>query len=244
MIVCARLRSTDDYRLPECQNRVEPIPEGMYLRSGYEVVEGKFVRRERDHEHIIGYDDVNQLSWYAEGIAHIALQDKRFMQFDRIDWNRAFFKTYYEKRSFGHLLVNFNRIWIIHISMYFFYTAYNSPAVYAIDGKLIAAVQWSAVALGGAVATLIMIFATLAEFSYIPTTWNNTASEAKMEACQTACWLVDLMLLRVSRHHDSHPSESETATVSPHRLLRLRNLKWRILPNSVESPYRRWITFK
>ncbi|KAH9170459.1 hypothetical protein EDB89DRAFT_2071986 [Lactarius sanguifluus] len=29
---------------------------------------------------------------------------QRFMRFDRIDWNRAFFKTYYEKRSFGHLL--------------------------------------------------------------------------------------------------------------------------------------------
>jgi 1,3-beta-glucan synthase len=100
---------------------------------------------------------------------------QRFMRFDRIDWNRAFFKTYYEKRSFGHLLVNFNRVWIIHISMYFFYTAYNSPAVYEINGENIPAVQWSAVALGGAVATLIMIFATLAEFSYIPTTWNNTS---------------------------------------------------------------------
>ena len=52
---------------------------------------------------------------------------QRFMKFDRIDWNRVFFKTYYEKRSFGHLLVNFNRIWVIHIAMYFFYVAYNSP---------------------------------------------------------------------------------------------------------------------
>lgn len=30
-------------------------------------------------------------------------------------------------------------------------------------------------ALGGAVASIIMILATLAEFSYIPTTWNNTS---------------------------------------------------------------------
>ncbi|KAF7342101.1 putative 1,3-beta-D-glucan synthase subunit [Mycena venus] len=196
--LCFIFKCADDfYRSPECQNRVEPIPEGMYLRSvirplyrfirdqGYEVVDGKFVRRERDHEDIIGYDDVNQLFWYPEGIARIALQDKtrlvdippaqRFMQFDRIDWNRAFFKTYYEKRSFGHLLVNFNRIWIIHISMYFFYTAYNSLPIYAINGKNVPAVRWSAVALGGGVSTLIMILATLAEFSYIPTTWNNTS---------------------------------------------------------------------
>jgi len=34
---------------------------------------------------------------------------------------------------------------------------------------------WSATALGGAVATLIMLFATFAEFMYIPTTWNNAS---------------------------------------------------------------------
>ncbi|KAF7366397.1 putative 1,3-beta-D-glucan synthase subunit [Mycena sanguinolenta] len=196
--LCFIFKCADDYyRSPECQNRVEPIPEGMYLRSvvrplyrfirdqGYEVVDGKFVRRERDHESIIGYDDVNQLFWYPEGIARIVLQDKtrlvdippaqRFMRFDRIDWNRAFFKTYYEKRSFGHLLVNFNRIWIIHISMYFFYTSFNAPSIYEIGGKNFSAVRWSAVALGGGVSTLIMILATIAEFSYIPTTWNNTS---------------------------------------------------------------------
>lgn len=97
------------------------------------------------------------------------------MRFDRIDWNRAFFKTYYERRSFGHLLVNFNRIWVIHIAMYWFYTAYNSPSVYSFNGTHSAAMAWSATALGGAVATLIMILATLMEFSYIPTTWNNTS---------------------------------------------------------------------
>ena len=32
------------------------------------------------------------------------------MRFDRIDWNWAFFKTHHEKRSFVHLLVNFNHI--------------------------------------------------------------------------------------------------------------------------------------
>lgn len=104
----------------------------------------------------------------------------RFMKFDRIDWNRAFFKTYYEKRSFGHLLVNFNRIWVIHISLYWFYTAFNSPKVYQItlpNNKVYnsPALSWSVTALGGTVATIIMIAATLAEFSYIPTTWNNSS---------------------------------------------------------------------
>ena len=99
------------------------------------------------------------------------------MKFDRIDWNRAFFKTYFEKRSAGHLIINFNRVWVIHIAVFWFYTARNSPTVYRRSNHddPTSAMQWSASALGGAVATLIMIFATLAEFSYIPTTWNNTS---------------------------------------------------------------------
>ncbi|KAI0340296.1 1,3-beta-glucan synthase [Trametopsis cervina] len=194
--LCFIFKCADDYyRSPECQNRMDAVPEGLYLHSvvkplyrfirdqGYEVVDGKFVRRERDHAAIIGYDDVNQLFWYPEGIARIVLYDKtrlldlapaqRFMRFSQIDWNRVFFKTYYEKRSFGHLLVNFNRIWVIHIAVYWFYTAYNSPTIY--NGFNSTPLRWSATALGGAVATVIMIAATLAEFSYIPTTWNNTS---------------------------------------------------------------------
>ena len=198
--LCFIFKCADDYyRSPECQNRLEPVPEGLYLRAvvkpiyrflrdqGYEVVDGKFLRRERDHDQIIGYDDVNQMFWYPEGIARITLADKtrlvdippaqRFMKFDKIDWPKAFFKTYLEKRSFFHLLVNFNRIWVLHISVFWFYTAYNSPSVYAVRGTTNATtpMAWSMTALGGAVATFIMIFATLAEFSYIPTTWNNTS---------------------------------------------------------------------
>ena len=87
--LCFIFKCADDYyRSSECQSRLEPVPEGLYLKAvvkplyrfirdqGYEVVDGKFVRRERDHEDIIGYDDVNQLFWYPEGIARIMLNDK------------------------------------------------------------------------------------------------------------------------------------------------------------------------
>ncbi|KAM0752091.1 1-3-beta-glucan synthase [Meredithblackwellia eburnea MCA 4105] len=198
--LCFIFKCADDYyRSPECQNRMEAVPEGLYLRAvvrplyrfirdqGYEVIDGAFVRRERDHEAVIGYDDVNQLFWYPEGISRIVLTDKtrlvdvpaaqRFMKFDKIEWHRAFFKTYYERRSFLHLLVNFNRIWVLHISVFWFYTSYNVPNIYAPAGQSNAnpAMHWSAVALGGGVASLIMLAATLAEFSYVPTTWNNTS---------------------------------------------------------------------
>lgn len=145
--LCFIFKCADDYyRSPECQNRIEPVPEGLYLRAvirplyrfirdqSYEVVDGSFVKKERDHDRTIGYDDVNQLFWYPEGIAKIVLNDKtrlvdippsqRFMKFDKIEWIRVFDKTYYERRSFFHLLVNFNRIWVIHITMYWFYTAF------------------------------------------------------------------------------------------------------------------------
>ncbi|GJN87989.1 hypothetical protein Rhopal_000944-T1 [Rhodotorula paludigena] len=198
--LCFIFKCADDYyRSPECQNRVEPVPEGLYLRAvvrplyrfirdqGYEVVDGVFVRRERDHEEIIGYDDINQLFWYPEGIARIVLTDKtrlvdvpasqRFMKFDKIEWHKAFFKTYFERRSFGHLLVNFNRIWVLHISIYWMYTSYNSPQIYTREDELNppAALRWSVVALGGAVASVIQLAATLFEYSYVPTTWNNTS---------------------------------------------------------------------
>lgn len=106
---------------------------------------------------------------------------QRFMKFDRIDWNRVFFKTYYEKRSGAHLLVNFNRVWILHVAFFWYYTAFNSPTIYRRSNGTdpTPAMVWSATALGGAVATLIMIAATIAEFAYIPTTWNNTSHLAR-----------------------------------------------------------------
>ncbi|KAG8771806.1 1,3-beta-D-glucan synthase [Ceratobasidium sp. 428] len=100
------------------------------------------------------------------------------MKFDKIDWNRAFFKTAYkEKRTLLQLLVHFKRIWVIHISLFWYYTAYNSPGIYKKSGArdATAAIKWSATALGGAVSLITMIFATLAEFTFIPTIWNNTS---------------------------------------------------------------------
>ena len=87
--LCFIFKCADDYyRSPECQNRIDPVPEGLYLRyvikplyrfirdQGYEWLDGRFVRREKDHDQIIGYDDINQLFWYPEGIAKIVLNDK------------------------------------------------------------------------------------------------------------------------------------------------------------------------
>lgn len=199
-ILCFIYKCADDYlHSPACQNRVEPVEEFTFLNNcitplyqycrdqGYEIYEGKYVRKERDHAQIIGYDDMNQLFWYPEGIERIAFEDKsrlvdlppaeRYERLKDVIWKKAFFKTYKETRSWFHMLPNFSRIWVIHLSIYWFYTAFNSPTLFTrnyqqqLNNQPPSALHWSAVALGGTVASLIMVLATLCEWMYVPRRW-------------------------------------------------------------------------
>jgi len=198
--LCFIFKCAYDYlQSPECQNRVEPIEEFTYLNTiitplyqycrdqGYEIQDGKYVRRERDHNKIVGYDDMNQLFWYPEGIERLVMEDKsrivdiptheRYLKLREVAWKKVFFKTYKETRSWFHLLVNFNRIWIIHLTVFWFYTSFNSPSFYTkhyqqqLGTKPHPAAQWSAVALGGTLASAIMIAASVAEWAYVPRRW-------------------------------------------------------------------------
>ncbi|RKF54536.1 1,3-beta-glucan synthase component FKS1 [Erysiphe neolycopersici] len=198
--LCFIFKCADDYLNSQaCQNLVEPVDEFTFLNNvitplyqycrdqGYEIQDGKYVRRERDHNKIIGYDDCNQLFWYPEGIELIVMEDKsrivdlppseRYLKLKDVKWSKVFFKTYKETRSWFHMLVNFNRIWVIHISSFWFFTAKNSPTLLVpnyqqeLNNQPPASYQWSAVALGGAVACLLMIAATIAEWTYVPRQW-------------------------------------------------------------------------
>ncbi|KXS98790.1 hypothetical protein AC579_8933 [Pseudocercospora musae] len=189
----------DYYHSPACQNRVEPVEEFTYLNNcitplynycrdqGYEIFEGKYVRKELDHQKIIGYDDMNQLFWYPEGIERLPFEDKtrlvdlppaeRYERLKDVVWKKAFFKTYKETRSWFHMLTNFNRIWIIHVCIFWFYTAFNSPTLYTknyqqqLNNQPKGSAHWSAVALGGTLGCLIQILATLTEWLYVPRRW-------------------------------------------------------------------------
>ena len=198
--LCFIFKCADDfYHSPACQQRVEPVEEFTFLNTiitplynyirdqGYEIYDGKYVRREKDHKNIIGYDDINQLFWYPEGIERIVMEDKtrlvdlspaeRYEKLNQVAWKKVFFKTYKESRSWFHALTNFNRIWIIHITAFWFYTVFNSQPLYTphytqqgneLPKKHIA---WGAVGAGGIVASLIMLFATFAEWAYVPRRW-------------------------------------------------------------------------
>ncbi|KAL4934026.1 1,3-beta-glucan synthase component-domain-containing protein [Aspergillus undulatus] len=198
--LCFIFKCADDYyNSPECQNRVEPVEEFTYLNEiitplyqycrdqGYEILDGKYVRRERDHNQIIGYDDMNQLFWYPEGIERIVLEDKtrlvdiptaeRWTKLKEVNWKKVFFKTYKETRSWFHLVTNFNRIWVIHLGAFWFFTAYNSPTLYTVNyrqqlnNKPPGSRYWSAVGFGGALVSFIQIFATICEWMYVPRRW-------------------------------------------------------------------------
>ncbi|KAH3679853.1 hypothetical protein WICMUC_000596 [Wickerhamomyces mucosus] len=184
---------------PACQQRVEPVPEGdylnrvitpiyRYLRSQvYEVVDGRYVKRERDHNKVISYDDVNQLFWYPEGIAKIVFEDgsrlvdlptaDRYVRLGEVSWDLVFFKTYKEIRTWFHLVTNFNRIWIMHGAIYWIYMAYNSPTLYThdyqqlVNNQPLAAYRWASCALAGAFATFIQLAATICEWCFVPRNW-------------------------------------------------------------------------
>ena len=207
-LMCFIFKCADDYfTSPACQNKVEPVEEFTFLNNvitplynfcrdqGYEIFDGKYVRKERDHNRIVGYDDMNQLFWYPEGIERIIFEDKsrlvdlppaeRYERLQDVHWKKVFFKTYRETRSWCHSIVNFNRIWVIHLTFYWFYTAYNSPTLYTpnwqqqLNQKPNSNAQRSAVAFGGTLAAIIQILATLFEWSYVPRRWAGAEHLSK-----------------------------------------------------------------
>ncbi|KAJ9148570.1 Glycosyltransferase family 48 protein [Pleurostoma richardsiae] len=219
--LCFIFKCADDYlNSPACQNMVEPVEEFTFLNNiitplyqyirdqGYEILNGVYVRRERDHNSIIGYDDCNQLFWYPEGIDRIVLEDKtkmvdippaeRYLKLKDVAWKKCFFKTYKETRSWFHLLVNFNRIWIIHLTMFWFYTAHNAPTLLVknyeqqVNQQPPASAQWSFVAFGGGIASLIQIIATLAEWAYVPRRWAGAQHLTKRLLFLIAVFIINI----------------------------------------------------
>ncbi|KAI0475013.1 glycosyltransferase family 48 protein [Xylariaceae sp. FL0804] len=232
--LCFIFKCADDYlNSPACQNLVEPVEEGTFLNNvitplyrycrdqGYEISNGVYVRRERDHNKVIGYDDCNQLFWYPEGIERIVLEDKsklvdippqeRYLKLKEVNWKKCFFKTYKETRSWFHLLVNFNRIWVIHLTMFWFYTSHNAPTLLVgstyeqqVNQQPSAAAQWSIVGAGGAIASLIQILATCAEWAYVPRRWAGAQHLTKRLLFLIVVFCINLgpsvYVFGVSRH--------------------------------------------
>jgi 1,3-beta-glucan synthase len=150
-------------------------------------------RREKDHKYTIGYDDMNQFFWYGKNLDKIKFSDgssfsslgpeETYKKFGDIKWERVFTKTFREGRSILHLIINFNRIWIIHMCVFWYYTAFNAPTLY-LPSSIIDQdgtepsflVRSTIVALGGAFAPLINIIAMLSELRFTVSNFPGTPS--------------------------------------------------------------------
>ncbi|KAI9243293.1 1,3-beta-glucan synthase subunit FKS1, domain-1-domain-containing protein [Phascolomyces articulosus] len=203
--LCFLFKLASDYYaetlISEDRGNSADIPEGDFLDNVitplynffrdeiYEIINGRMVKREKDHDKIIGYDDVNQFFWYPTCITRTFLADKkttldslppheRYSALKQVDWTKTLRKTYKEKRTWMHASINFTRVWIIHIVSFWYYVSANAPALYLNEDKEIAeqeaSVQWSIVALGGAIAVFIMLVGSFSEYSYLPFTWSTT----------------------------------------------------------------------
>ncbi|CAN6673828.1 1,3-beta-glucan synthase component Fks1p [Trichomonascus vanleenenianus] len=166
----------------------------------YEYVGGTYVHRERDHKDIIGYDDMNQLFWHLEGLHRVQFHDpaarekkrnngltelmslppwKRYQHLADVDWGKAFYKTYRETRSWLHMAVNFNRIWIIHLSLFWFYTSFNVPSLYTVNYNAQKKstpppqIRWTVVSAGAAFGPIVNMIALFSELMFIPRKWPS-----------------------------------------------------------------------
>lgn len=186
---CALEYEVRDEPLNFLDDVVTPIYK--FIRSQqYKLIDGKWIRRRKDHYEVIGYDDFNQFFWFPENLKKIKLRSgdllmgtertKRLKYFKTIEWKSFISKTYYERRSWFHLLTNFSRVWIIHLSMFWYFTSFNSPWLYTknynqlIDNKPPSQIQLTVVALGGAIACIIAFFATIFEAIFSPRTYPGS----------------------------------------------------------------------
>ncbi|KAG7191769.1 uncharacterized protein KQ657_002734 [Scheffersomyces spartinae] len=166
---------------------IKPLYE-FYYNQCYITVNGIPQRNNKDHKDIIGYDDMNQLFWYRKGLERICLSEnntklmsfpprERYSKLNKVVWKKAFRKTFYEKRSWLHVISNFNRIWIIHISMFWYYTSFNAPSLYAknyrqaFNNKPTTKAILSIMSLGGAIAAALTLFSVICELIFVPRTW-------------------------------------------------------------------------
>lgn len=169
---------------------------------------GEWVDRNKDHKTIIGYDDINQLFWYPEGLERIVVIDgkrlvdfplqERFPQLKNVQWDKVFYKTFLESRSWIHCITNFNRFWIIHFAPFWFFTTYNTPTLYTkdyiqlLDNPPLDQVRNTIVALGGAITCFVQILATFFEWWCVPRKWPGRQTLLWRMLCLIICLVVNV----------------------------------------------------
>ncbi|CAK9438724.1 uncharacterized protein LODBEIA_P29480 [Lodderomyces beijingensis] len=184
--ICFLYQCALDYKGPNFEklhflNKII-TPLYRFLRDQqYSLIGDKWSRKEIDHSRTIGYDDVNQHFWSPEGLYKIRFdgggrlydtkKELRYMDIEQINWKKSMSKTHRERRTWIHVLTNFNRIWIIHVSVFWFFMSFNSPALYTRDytpdKSPFLHVRLALVSAGGGIAVLVSLFAAISEYLFI-----------------------------------------------------------------------------
>ncbi|OBA21715.1 1,3-beta-glucan synthase component GLS2 [Metschnikowia bicuspidata var. bicuspidata NRRL YB-4993] len=172
----------------------------MCLRQQlYEEKSAKLEKVDKDHDLIVGYDDMNQTFWHRTSLQRIMLSDhtsimdlqkeERFKALAEVDWLKAFCKTYRETRTWMHIVVNFNRVIIIHLSVFWYYTIIHSYPLYtpgyeiSYNNRPTTQTRLSIMSLAGALLVSISLFALILEFRFLPRRWEGSHPISKRFWC-------------------------------------------------------------
>ncbi|KAI9296638.1 1,3-beta-glucan synthase [Neoconidiobolus thromboides FSU 785] len=205
-VICFIYKVAYDYYLTTEHNPTH-FPEGTYLDTvitplyeftrdqTYEVVNGQFLKREKDHAQVVGYDDINETFWSREGIERLVLSDKktqlislapgdRYLKLTEVNWKQSIKKTYFERRTWLHIITNFSRVWVFHFSVFFMFWIMNSQFIFTTYEKYREVNKSSTLppgsfgddfsphvlslaGCGGAIAAGIAMWATFCEFFFV-----------------------------------------------------------------------------
>lgn len=214
VVKCAR----DRYYYAASHAIEEQLPEGFFLdhvitplymcyrEYNFDRGHDDWVHRDNDHKTVIGYDDMNQLFWYKQGLqkiitiapdmdgngfrgdeanVHVRVEPsvvqlirlprhEWYTALSMVSWSPLFAKTYRESRTWLHLITNFSRTLIMHLSVFWYYTAMNAKCLYTPDfdytnpqspGLLRA---MAIISFGGCFGPLLTIFALMGELRFVP----------------------------------------------------------------------------
>ncbi|AGO10043.1 AaceriAAR053Wp [[Ashbya] aceris (nom. inval.)] len=159
---------------PFLDHAITPIYEYYYsqLTSG------------KDHSSVVGYDDINQCFWNrtfiytlpVKGVGPLKMipTDEHYVFFNRIAWNQCLVKTYYERRTWFHVVTNFHRVLVLHLSVYWYYLAFNAQPLYTKDYSIVedntppTYVVLLVMSFAGALASSITLGALVGEAIFVP----------------------------------------------------------------------------
>lgn len=184
----------DSFYSLDFTNEIQPLTDSFldhaitplynfYRDQLYSYKDGNWIVKNKDHKSIIGYDDLNQSFWYRKSLERFELQDKRmflelqpnerYLYLNQINWKKSVRKTYYETRSWFHVLLDFNRVWNIHLGIFWYYTCFNCPTLYTHRYLISANNQPSLVAtltllsLAGPIVSCVNLISLTLEFIFV-----------------------------------------------------------------------------